>query len=370
MTKALDYHLKADGNGLVSLAPDGSGVRQISDGGYLDATLDKGGQSRRVRYVGAQGGIQRQFWVNGQIKAWGVDADRFVAELMPILFRETGLNANERVDWLLKERGADALLAEIALIDSDSIQGRYIGRYAETASIPPQTLERLLAMAGKDIDSDSQLGATLEKIFDTQKTTGRQLVQLLKAALSIDSDSQAQALAQKVGPAAFASDEITAAYFDLARTIDSDSQMQAALSSLVANPSVADARIGQTLELAGTDIDSDSQLSALLIQAAPRVGASEALAQSYLKAAASVDSDSQSTAALMALAENARLSPASWRGLLDAAGRIGSDSQKSSLLVSVAERLPRQADVEGAYRSAVKTIGSDSNRRRAEQALN
>jgi beta-lactamase regulating signal transducer with metallopeptidase domain len=369
ITKAFDYSLKAEARGMIKLAPDGTGVTQMSNGSFLDAALDKGGQARRVRYTGEQGGVKRQFWINGQSRVWGADADRFVAELMPILFRETGLNANERVDWLLKQRGPDGLFAEMALIDSDSIQSLYMMRWLNTASLPPQMLERLLAMASEQIDSDSQLFVTLESAFKTQKPAGRQLALLLKAGQSIDSDSQAAALLHTLAPTALGSDETTSAYFDLARSIDSDSQMMSVLSSYIASPSLSDVRIGQTIDLAGRDIDSDSQLAALLHQAAPRVGASDALAKSYLAAVRSIESDSQSSNALQALADSARLSPASWRALLDAAARIGSDSQKSGLLVSIASRLPRQPDLLIAYRTAVGSIDSDSQRRRAEEAL-
>ena len=370
LTKLFDYRLTASARGSMDLAPDGTGMARISNGSFFDASLDKGGQLRRVRYTGEQNGVRREFWSGGQSRAWGPDADRFVAELMPIIFRETGLNANERVDWLLKQRGPDALLAEIALIDSDSTQSRYISRYAETASIPAPTLERLMGMANDQIDSDSQLGATLAKLYQTQKPAGRQLVLLLNAGESIDSDSQVGALLDTVRPTALGSDDTANAYFQLARSIDSDSQQQAVLSPVVSSPSLSDRRIDQAIKLGGEDIDSDSQLNALLQQAAARVGASDALAQTYLVAVRSIDSDSQSASALHALADGARLSPASWQSLLKAASHIGSDSQKSGLLTSVAARLPRQADVVAAYRSAVATIDSDSNRRSAEQALN
>jgi beta-lactamase regulating signal transducer with metallopeptidase domain len=370
LEKLFDYRLTASANGSMDLAPDGSGVTRMSSGSFLDATLDRGGQVRRVRYTGDQGNIRREFWAGGQSRAWSPDADRFVAELMPILFRETGINANERVDWLLKQRGPDALIAEIALIDSDTVTSRYMMRWLDTATLPPQTLERLLAMASEQIDSDSQLFVTLEHAYKTQKPAGRQLALLIKAGQSIDSDSQTAALLHTLAPAALGADETASAYFDLTRSIDSDSQMMSVLSSFIASPSISDTRIGQAIKLGGEDIDSDSQLNGLLQQAAARVGASDALAQTYLGAVRSIDSDSQSASALQALADTARLSPASWRTLLEVGSHIGSDSQKSGLLTSVAARLPRQPDIVAAYRSAVQTIGSDSARRPAEQALN
>jgi hypothetical protein len=367
--KPMHYRLEAKAKGDIDLAPDGSGVASLSSGGYLDATLDKSGIARRVRYAREGGAIERRFWVGNQSRAWSAEADAFVAELMPIIFRETGLNAKERVDWFLKQRGQDALFTEIGLIDSDSIQAAYVGRWLGTTTLAAPMFERVVALAGDQIDSDSHLQATLDKAYNTQHPKGRQLVQLLKAAESIDSDSHAFAVLSEVATDAMSAEDTANAYFDLARTIDSDSHMQAAFSKIVGSPAISDARVGDIIRLAGEDIDSDSHVHAVLHDAARRVGASDALARDYLAAARSIDSDSHNMDALQFLAREARLSPASWRALLEDASDIDSDSHKSALLVMIAPRVAASDDLSRAYISAARTIGSDSHAMQALQAL-
>ncbi|HEY7798478.1 MAG TPA: M56 family metallopeptidase [Hyphomonadaceae bacterium] len=368
-TRGLDYKLTATANGEIDLAPDGSGVRHMSDGSYLDATLSRGLQTRRVRYTGSGGGIRREFWAGGQSRPWGPEADAFVAELMPILLRETGINAKERVDWFLKQRGQDALFAEIGLIDSDSVQTAYVGRWFDTTMLAAPMFERVMALVGNQMDSDSHLQATLDKAFKTQNPKGRQLVQLLKAGQSIDSDSHVYAVLDEVAPEALAADDTAAAYFELARSIDSDSHMQAAFSKAVASASISDARVADIIRLSGQDIDSDSHLDAVLRSAARRVGASDALARDYIAAVGSIDSDSHNMDALEFLAREARLSPAGWRDLIAAAARIDSDSHKSALLVSVAPRIAASDELSNAYVNAARTIDSDSHGVQALEAL-
>jgi hypothetical protein len=362
-----DYYLKLSANGHISLAPDGSGVTSIGNGDFLDATLTRNGQALRVRYSG-DGGVRREFWVNGQSRLWGPQADDFEAELMPILFRETGINAEERVDWLLRQRGPDGLFAEIGLIDSDAVQTAYIYRWAETTTIAPQMLERVMDHASREIESDAHLQATLDKVFETQKPAGRTLVALLKAGESIDSDAHVTALLNTVGNAALDADETASAYYLLTRSIDSDAHMLAVLTPLVENASTSEARIGETLKLGAADIDSDAHLAALLEAAAPRVGNSDALARAYLEAASTIQSDAHNAAVLSKLAEKAQLSPQGWRDLLGAAARLRSDAHKAALLSSLAGRI-RQPDLAAAWRAAVDTIDSDSHRRATERAL-
>jgi beta-lactamase regulating signal transducer with metallopeptidase domain len=359
--KPFDYRLNAKIRGDVDLAPDGSGVSRLGGGSHLDATLDKGGVVRRVRYTSEGGAIQRQFWVGSQSRAWSSEADAFVAELMPILFRETGLNTKERVDWFLQRRGPDALFAEIGLIDSDAVQTGYINRWAETTTLAPPMFERVMALAGAQIDSDAHLQAALDKAYTTQHPKGRQIVELLKAGKSIDSDAHAYAVLEEAAPDALAADDTAGAWFDLARTVASDAHMEAALSRAVGSASISDARVADIIRLAGNDIDSDAHLDAVLRASARRVGAADDLARVYLGAVRSIDSDAHAADALEVLSREARLSPIGWRGLMEAASHIGSDAHKSAVLDSVAAHVGSSDDLARAYIASARTIDSDAH---------
>ena len=132
-----DYTLRVKGEGDVDLAPDGSGVAALSSNGSLDLHMTRNGAERRVLFSSDDGTVTRQFFVEGEAQPWSPEADRFVAEVMPIVLRETALSFEERVTWLLENRGQSGLLDEIELIQSDFAQRVYSVQYAKVAEIAP-----------------------------------------------------------------------------------------------------------------------------------------------------------------------------------------------------------------------------------------
>ena len=93
----VDSHVAIEGRGVIDLAPDASGVTALGADGYLDLGSDVGGIARRVRFSNSNGTIARQFWVGREERRWGADADSLVAELMPIVLRETAIDVEARV---------------------------------------------------------------------------------------------------------------------------------------------------------------------------------------------------------------------------------------------------------------------------------
>lgn len=364
-----DYTLRVNGSGNIDLAPDASGVTALSRRGSLDLTMTRNGTDRRALYTSADGTIERQFFIDGDEQPWGPDADRFVIDAMPIVLRETALDADERVAWLLENRGQSGLLDEIELIDSDFAQRVYSIEYARAATIAPADFDRLMRLAKDNLSSDFELRLTLMETYNAQQPTGAQLVALLAAGTSLDSDFEARLLLHQVAADLPNTQEASTAFLDVLATIDSDFEMRLALSRLVTRVELADDVVARSIELAGREINSDFELRILLAAAAARVGTSDSLARAYTEAAASINSDFEHRLTLTMLAEGAELSPEGWRLLLESATEIGSDFECATLLQTVAPRLPRDEAVVAAYRAALNTIDGDFERQRAGAAL-
>jgi hypothetical protein len=364
-----DYTLRVNGTGNIDLAPDASGVTALSRRGSLDLIMTRNGTDRRALYTSVDGTIERQFFIDGDELPWGPEADRFVTEVMPILLRETGLNVEERVAWLLDNQGQSALLDEIGLIESDFAQRVYSIQYAKAATIAPADFDRLMRMAKDNLSSDFELRLTLTETYNEERPTGTQLVALLTAGTYLDSDFEARLLLVHVVERLPDTEEAVAAYLDILATIDSDFEMRLALSPLVTRAALADDLVADSIDVARREINSDFELRILLATASSRVGTSDSLARAYTVAAASINSDFEQRLALTMLAEGAELSPQGWRLLLESAREIGSDFECATLLQTVAPRLPRDEDVVAAYRAALTTIDGDFERQRAAAAL-
>jgi len=365
-----DYSLRVKSSGDVDLEPDGSGVASLDRGGSLDVSMRSNGVDRRALYTSADGTIERKFFVEGDEQPWGPEADRFVAEVMPIVLRETAINADERVAWLIDNRGQDGLLDEIALIKSDFAQRVYSVQYAHTTTIAPADLERLMKLTADNMSSDFDVRTTLIEVYDAQMPTGAAFDALLGAGETISSDFDARMLLEHVGPSMPRTRDAAAAYIDVARTISSDFDMRLALQPLITSTDSDDELVARAIDLAGTDISSDFDLRSVLTDAAAgRVGRSDTLARAYTTAAHSISSDFDLRIALTALANGAELTPEGWRMLLTTARDISSDFDAATLLAEVAPKLPRDDTVLQAYRETLDSIGSDFDRGRAAAAL-
>ncbi|HXS80270.1 MAG TPA: hypothetical protein VN818_08290 [Gammaproteobacteria bacterium] len=364
-----DYALSVKSDGDVDLEPDGSGVTAIDRGGSFDVRMRRNGVDRRALYTSEDGKIEQQFFVEGDEQPWGPEADRFVAEVMPIVLRETAINADDRVAWLIDNRGQNGLLDEIALINSDFAQRVYSVQYAHTATIAPADLERLMKLTADNMSSDFDVRTTLIEVYDAQMPTGAAFDALLGAGETISSDFDARLVLEHVGPSMPRTPEAATAYVDLARTISSDFDMRLALQPLITSADADDELVARAIELAGTDISSDFDLRSVLAEAAGRVGQSDTLARAYTTAASSISSDFDQRIALTVLADSAQLTPEGWRMLLATARDISSDFDAATLLTELVPHLPRDESVLQAYRETLDTIGSDFDRGRAAAAL-
>ena len=363
------YALRINADGDVDLAPDASGVTALSSRGSLDVRLRQQNRDRRALFTSNDGSIRKQFFVEDDEQLWGPDAELFVSEVMPLVLRETALNANERVAWLLQNRGQAGLLDEIDLISSDFAQRVYTIHYAETSDIADNDFQRLMKTVADNMSSDFDVRTTLSAVYDARLPTGESLSALLDAGETMSSDFDVRTLLEHVGARMPDTADAGTAYLDLAATISSDFDMRLALQPLVTRATVADEAVARALELAGSELSSDFDLRTLLAEAAPRVGASDELARAYTAAAGSISSDFDQREALTALANDASLSPASWRMLLQAAQSISSDFDAATLLTTVAAQMPQNDAVVEAYREALDTINNEFDRVRAAGAL-
>lgn len=365
-----DYTLRVKGRGDVELAPDASGVTALSRSGSLDVRMTRGDdEARRVLFTNVDGTVREQFFVGADEQSFGPDAERFVAEVMPIVLRETALNADERIAWLVANRGQAGLLEEIELIQADFAQRVYTVRYAETSAIAEADFQRLMRAVEDHMSSDFDVRTTLQAAYDAQSPAGESLTALLAAGRTMSSDFDARTLLEHVAGGIVDSPQSAAAYLDLAATISSDFDLRLALQPLLTRESFADEAVARAMELGGRELSSDFDLRTLLAAGAGRVGASDVLARAYTSAAGSISSDFEQREALTALAHDAELTRTGWTLLLEAAQSIHSDFDTATLLATVAPSLPRDDAVEEAYRAALQTIDSDFDRSRAAAAL-
>lgn len=119
-------------------ALEGSVFRATEDGTVDRALEIRAGDGGALRFAYRVGGRERPFETDGQ--AW-------LESVLVQLFRRGGYAADERVQWLLGRGGADAVVAELALMESDHVRHAYSLALLRRAPDDAAVQARLLASA-------------------------------------------------------------------------------------------------------------------------------------------------------------------------------------------------------------------------------
>jgi len=123
-------------SGRVEFTDDEADVRSLSPGGWFSIEDSRGLSSRRYQIAADNSGqLTRHYIVDGRDHPMDEEGRAWLRALLPDIVRETGIDARERVERLLKRGGPDAVLAEIAKIHSSSARRRYIQELVSAARL-------------------------------------------------------------------------------------------------------------------------------------------------------------------------------------------------------------------------------------------
>lgn len=320
--------------GKLTFTDDDRDLRQIARGGYFEIEERSGRSRRRVEIADASGGLERRWFVDGGEQPYGDDARAWLGDALLVLVRRAGINAEARATRILSTRGEDALIAEIAELQSDHVAGIYYRVLFERGTLTSAQVSRLLADAAERIDSDHELGRVLGTIA---------------ARAPMDA-------------------EVQRAYVQATGSLDSDHEQSQALQALIGAGALDVGAMDEIL--ASTQrIDSDFNRARVLVMVGERYPPSRPLPAAYLDAVGGMDSDHERGRVLTQLLERDRLSAADRARVLGVVSRIGSDHTRSQILMGVAAQGPIDDLTRDAFFSAVRGMDSDHSRQQVLTAV-
>ena len=357
--------LEFESTGQVSFNETETAIESLSAGAKVSFEETVGGVTRKVEYVGADGGVSSRYWRDGKEQAFDTDAKAWVAAIVPQLLRESAVNVAERVARLYKRGGATAVLQEVALIKSDYSRGRHLGELLKKHELSAAELDLALAEVGK-IGSDYERRQVLSATLANQQVAAPQLTKVLQSAGSIGSDYERAELlvqcAERIGRDA----QVRRVWLEVADGIGSDYERRRSLEALLNRTRGDDVALLEILA-AGGRIGSDFEQRSLLTGIAEKVDDVEKLAPHYAKAVAKIGSDYERREALLALLRKGSLQREGALAVLDAAAAIGSDFECREVLVELARHMPDDAAVRQRYLDVAAKL-SKFEREQAEEA--
>ncbi|NIO30434.1 MAG: hypothetical protein GTN75_01390, partial [Gemmatimonadetes bacterium] len=391
--KVDDCELEVDLSGEITFNAEETEIVALSPGGELEIEEKRGRSSRRLKIeADRSGNMERQWWVDRDERPYDADARAWLSDMILVLFRRVGIEAEERAERILARDGVDGLLQEITYIPSDHVAGRYYGVLLSQADLDPETVRSVVRQAAQDIESDHTLGRLLVAVAENQPVDESVQIAYVNAAGSIDSDHEQGRVLTAIFQREGLSSQVTRAMLQQATEISSDHELARLLIGLVDSGSLDDAMAEDFFRAVGTidsdferrrvlaaalssgmgsqrsldmaletaaDIDSDHELARLLIDVADRYPAEGEFPASYLAAAASIESDFELARVLAKLVGRGDLSPASLAAVLEVAPAIGSDHELSRLLQAVLSDNRLDERTRPAFFAAAATIDSD-----------
>lgn len=317
--------------GDVEFTEDDTDVRRLSPGGWLTVEETRGGVTRRIEFGERDGRVTRRFARDGRAVDEAEGAT-WLSALVPALARESLAGAPARAARVLRQRGAQGLLDEAALIASDRVKGVYVAALLDGGRPTAADLRASARFAARALSSDGEKGRVLRGVVEHRA----------------------------------ADPSVVASVVEASRTIASDPEKGRVLAAALASPAAGPETRGQVASAART-IASDRTKAELLTAVAPGVEPTDAL----FDAVDGIASDRERGTVLRALLRRDALPRPALVSALRSAGRIASDREKADVLLAAAARRETLADDETrrTFLQVTRTIASSGEYRRVMDAV-
>ncbi len=317
----------------VEFNDDYSDVSSVTDDGALRIYDSRGPRTFRLVVTrGVGGDLRRDYSVDGQNRSFDAEGQAWLRKVLLRAVREGGLDARNRVQRILKQRGTRGLIEEITYLKGDYVRRIYFEALLQAPGVSTQDLKSALRNASTKIKSDyerSQLLLQVASVF-------------------------------------LVNNDLVPEYFDAASSIGSAYEHARALTGALARDDLSKQALVALAQSAAA-IDSDYEKATLLIKAAVRYQANLTLRTEWLHAVRTIGSDYEHHRALSGALKASELSAEALSSLVESAARIQSDYEKASFLIEAMNHYRTDARLRAAFVEAAKSIGSEYERGRVRK---
>ncbi|MET0230589.1 MAG: M56 family metallopeptidase [Rhodanobacteraceae bacterium] len=358
------YSVKVEGK--ISFNDSEDDVAALSSSGSASFTESRGNSTQRIEIANRGGKLERRYFVDDVEKPYDATAQQWMAALVPKVIRETALDAEGRVARIRAKGGADAVIDEIARIDSGYARGVYIRYLAASGKLTAPQMTHALNLVDS-IDSDYEKRNALVALASVQPLDAGQQKLVLAQAGKIGSDYERAELLVGMLPQISPDAGVRQAWLTAAEGIESDYEHARTLKAMLDTGTADQATIAAVVRAAPT-VGSDYERRTLLTAAIQRSHDADTVAAEYAAAAHGIGSDYERREALVALIRAPGFGKAGAGAVLDALSGIGSDYDCREVLVALAHVMPNDASLIERYRGVARHL-SDYERGEAERAL-
>ena len=317
----------------VEFTDDYSDVANIPYDGELRIYDSRGAHAFKLVVTAApNGGLRRDYWVDGQARPFDAEGRAWLREVLLQAAREGGLDAKNRVERILRQRGTRGLIDEIAYLKGDYVRRIYFEALLQSPGVSDQDLKAALRNASTTIHSDYE--------------RAQLLVQIAKPFL--------------------ANRELLSDYFEAVAKIGSDYEHGRVLAA-VTNRDELSKELLFALAKSAAGIKSDYEKASFLIKAAENYQGDAALRREWLNAVRTIGSDYEHHRALSGALKPNEISAEALADIVRSAAAIQSDYEKATFLIEALKHYRSNPQLRTAFVETAKTIGSEYERGRVQK---
>ena len=320
--------------GVAQFKEDYTDILTLSDGGWLRIKDERNRVTRRLEVTpNSSGSLGRSYSVNGETRPYDEEARQWLAALLMEAVRQAGLDATNRAQKILTQRGPAGVLEEISLIKSDHVKGLYFRELFKATTLDSASVQQALREVSKQMSSN-----------------------------------HAKAQVMMVIAESYLNDDATrSAYLTAVGTIDSDYERGRVLSALLKKSDLSEEILTHTLRTAAA-ISSDYEKARLLIAIASGMMKAPALRHAYLETTGTIGSNYEKARVLLELLKRKEMDQDSVLQAIKSATEITSDYEKARVLLQVAGTHSGDERIRTALTDAARTISSEYERGRVLSA--
>jgi hypothetical protein len=386
--------------GDVEFTGDDSDVQAISGNGSFVYQESYGFAKRRYQgTTNRLGQLQRHYFVDGFEKPFDADGKAWMRAALPDVLRDTGINASERVQRILKLGGPRAVIDEIGKIHSEGVKSLYVRELVATASLDIDQLESLLRIV-RGMNSDGEKSTVLTSLapftlkdglrdysfeaLQTMHSDGEKhsvlrhyisqdpsrptLALAARAAEGINSDGERASVLVDLAAHLRGNADLSKPFFRSTQSLHSDGEHARVLMAAIAAAGEQHDTLVDALRSAAS-LNSGGEKASVLVHADGYWKDDDAMRQAYFDTTKSIHSDGEKARVLTSLVGGAGFSDRTLSDAVHCAAGIHSDGEKARTLIAIANHANGKPAVREQIRTAAASIHSDGEYRRVMNAI-
>lgn len=353
-TGATSFNIESRGK--IELTDDDKDVKSMSEDGYLEISKTVFGSRRSIIIESMGGGKLKREYYEGRTKMdWDGAGKAWLGEVLPEVVRTTTIGAETRVERFFNKGGAQAVLDEIGMMDSDYVKAHY-GKLLLAKNIPTADLPRVINKLSDEVNSDYYLSNLLKDNIGKLLVNKETADAFFQGASKVNSDYYKSVLLKEALKKYAASPAQVKIVLVSAGTMTSDYYLSTVLNSLLEQNGVKEESLNDLLAVS-KNIGSAYYRMTVLNKAIEKDGISKAALKTMVEAAGGIDSDYYQTSVYNSMAEHANMDGEIVMQVINQIAEVNSDYYGAASLQNILEH---QKLSEEAF-SKLVTVGSHVN---------